>query len=232
MTRGSIQARGCVLPTDVLLYLCFRVTGAKLRPRSVGFCDSCPINPDASTQAHLQEQGLTLIKKKRPTSNRHTLLLFFQLYWDIDEHRTLNIEQYWTMNIEHWVNLRCTNVHGFDTCVYCWVIVAVGLADCLHHLTYLPFLFGGFFFKIYSLGNFQVYSRVLLGWCWRTGKPGVLQSMGSQRFGQDWATEQQLLSMRASSRLKRSRQWHPTPVLLPGESHGRRSLVGCSPWGR
>ena len=27
------------------------------------------------------------------------------------------------------------------------------------------------------------------------------------------------------------RQWHPTPVLLPGKSHGRRSLVGCSPWG-
>ena len=27
------------------------------------------------------------------------------------------------------------------------------------------------------------------------------------------------------------RQWHPTPVLLPGESHGPRSLVGCSPWG-
>ena len=30
---------------------------------------------------------------------------------------------------------------------------------------------------------------------------------------------------------KRRRQWHPTPVLLPGNSHGRRSLVGCSPWG-
>ena len=27
------------------------------------------------------------------------------------------------------------------------------------------------------------------------------------------------------------RQWHPTPVLLPGKSHERRSLVGCSPWG-
>ena len=26
------------------------------------------------------------------------------------------------------------------------------------------------------------------------------------------------------------RQWHPTPVLLPGKFHGRRSLVGCSPW--
>ena len=30
----------------------------------------------------------------------------------------------------------------------------------------------------------------------------------------------------------RRRQWHPTPVLLPGKSHGRRSLVGVSPWGR
>ena len=28
------------------------------------------------------------------------------------------------------------------------------------------------------------------------------------------------------------RHWHPTPILLPGKSHGRRSLVGCSPWGR
>ena len=28
------------------------------------------------------------------------------------------------------------------------------------------------------------------------------------------------------------RQWHPTPVLLPGKPHGQRGLVGCSPWGR
>ena len=27
-------------------------------------------------------------------------------------------------------------------------------------------------------------------------------------------------------------QWQPIPVLLPGKSHGWRSLVGCSPWGR
>ena len=26
-------------------------------------------------------------------------------------------------------------------------------------------------------------------------------------------------------------EWHPTPVLLPGISHGQRSPVGCSPWG-
>ena len=31
--------------------------------------------------------------------------------------------------------------------------------------------------------------------------------------------------------VRQRRQWHPTPVLLPGKSHGRRSLVGCSPWG-
>ena len=52
---------------------------------------------------------------------------------------------------------------------------------------------------------------------WRipwTGEPGGLQSMGSQRIRHNWVT------------------WHPTPVLLPGKSHGRRSLVGCSPWGR
>ena len=30
----------------------------------------------------------------------------------------------------------------------------------------------------------------------------------------------------------RRRQRHPTPVLLPGKSHGWRGLVGCSPWGR
>ena len=28
------------------------------------------------------------------------------------------------------------------------------------------------------------------------------------------------------------REWQPTPVFLPGESHGQKSLVGYSPWGR
>ena len=32
--------------------------------------------------------------------------------------------------------------------------------------------------------------------------------------------------------LSQRRPWHHTPVLLPGESHGWKSLVGCSPWGR
>ena len=35
----------------------------------------------------------------------------------------------------------------------------------------------------------------------------------------------------STSSSHRRRRWHPTPVLLPGKSHGRRSLVGCSTWG-
>ena len=35
-----------------------------------------------------------------------------------------------------------------------------------------------------------------------------------------------------TSDMQRRRQWHPTPVLLPGKSHGRRSLVGYGPWVR
>ena len=40
------------------------------------------------------------------------------------------------------------------------------------------------------------------------------------------------LKLNGSVKTYRRRQWHPTPVLLPGKSHGWRSLVGCSPWGR
>ena len=38
--------------------------------------------------------------------------------------------------------------------------------------------------------------------------------------------------MRKTRDLFWRKQWHPTPVLLPGKSHGWRSLVGCSPWDR
>ena len=46
-----------------------------------------------------------------------------------------------------------------------------------------------------------------------------------------WGSQAQSLSVSWISLVWR-RQWHPTPVLLPGKSQGRRSLVGCSPWGR
>ena len=41
-----------------------------------------------------------------------------------------------------------------------------------------------------------------------------------------------IIVIKCQSENYRRRQWHPTPVLLPGKSHGWRSLVGCSPWGR
>ena len=34
-----------------------------------------------------------------------------------------------------------------------------------------------------------------------------------------------------AGRISWRRKWQPTPVFMPGESHGRRSLVGYSPWG-
>ena len=59
-----------------------------------------------------------------------------------------------------------------------------------------------------------------------TEEPGRLQSMGSGRVRHDWATSLSLFTF-----MRWRRQWHPTPVFLPGKSHGRRSPVGCSPWG-
>ena len=38
-------------------------------------------------------------------------------------------------------------------------------------------------------------------------------------------------SIPGSGRFPWRRKWHPTPVFLPGKSHGQRSLVGYSPWG-
>ena len=60
-----------------------------------------------------------------------------------------------------------------------------------------------------------------------TEEPGGLQSMGSRRVRHNWATSLSLFTF-----LHWRRKWQPTPVLLPGKSHGWRSLVGCNPWGR
>ena len=85
------------------------------------------------------------------------------------------------------------------------------------------------------------YIRLVLPWekamaphsstpAWKipwTEEPGRLQSMGSLRVRHDWVT-----SLSLSTFMHWRRKWQPTPVFLPGESHGQRSLVGCSPWGR
>ena len=60
----------------------------------------------------------------------------------------------------------------------------------------------------------------------KTGKPGILQSMGLQRVGHDWATSLSLFTF-----MHWRRKGQPTPVFLPGESQGWGSLVGCRLWG-
>ena len=47
----------------------------------------------------------------------------------------------------------------------------------------------------------------------------------------DWCCQKTSFLFILCVELLRRRQWHPTPVLLPGKSHGQRSMVGCSPWG-
>ena len=53
-------------------------------------------------------------------------------------------------------------------------------------------------------------------------EPSRLQSMGSLRVRQDWATSLSFFTF-----MHWRRQWQLTPALLPGESQGRQSLVGC-----
>ena len=95
---------------------------------------------------------------------------------------------------------------------------------------------------------------------WRipgTAEPGGLPSMGSHRVGHDWSDlvaaaaaaalsgggfpDGSVLRIHLPSRrhgfdpwLEKTpwrRKWQPTPVFLPGKSHGQRRLVGYSPWG-
>ena len=63
----------------------------------------------------------------------------------------------------------------------------------------------------------------------RTGKGQFSFQSQRKEMPKNAQTTTQLHS---SHILARRRQWHPTPGLLPGKSHGWRSLVGYSPWGR
>ena len=69
------------------------------------------------------------------------------------------------------------------------------------------------------------WAWVRFGRWWRTGQPGMLQSMGLQRVGHDWATEQQQQECWR-------RNWQCTRVFLPGNMPGKsHGQMGYSPWG-
>ena len=78
-----------------------------------------------------------------------------------------------------------------------------------------------------SLGSLMAPHSTTLAWKipW-TEEPGGLQSMRSLRVGHDWVTSLWLFTF-----MHWRRKWQPTPVFLPGEYQGQRSLVGCCLWG-
>ena len=76
-----------------------------------------------------------------------------------------------------------------------------------------------------SLGSLRGLSRRLQG--------GRVEPVAWCAFAQCFLVIRCMMRICAGKSWKgRRRHWHPTPVLLPGKSHGWRSLVGCSPWGR
>ena len=57
---------------------------------------------------------------------------------------------------------------------------------------------------------------------WLSGKESACQCRSCRRCGFDpWV-----------GKIPWKRKWQPAPVFLPGKSHGQKSLVGYSPWGR
>ena len=76
-----------------------------------------------------------------------------------------------------------------------------------------------------------------------SGLPWIFSTQGSNPHLLHWQVDSLVLSQLGSPILyywllynvpmeEWRGKWQPTPVFLPGESHGWRSLVGCSPWGR
>ena len=91
---------------------------------------------------------------------------------------------------------------------------------CLLHSSPVPPLLG----PSYSLRHNDVEIRQI-------NDPTLASNSSNDRKCRMFLTLNQKLEMIKLSEEDQRRQWQPTPVLSPGKSHGRRSLVGCSPWG-
>ena len=96
---------------------------------------------------------------------------------------------------------------------------SMGLRRVRHDFTF------SFTFHFHALEKEMAPHYSVLAWrIPGTGEPGGLPSMGSHRVGQNWSD---LAAAAAVTRIWRRKQ-QPTPVLLPGESHGQKSLAGYS----
>ena len=95
------------------------------------------------------------------------------------------------------------------------------------------FVIGNFcicFFDFFGF-DFVLFFNINLFWFW---KKKMLLKKRPFAMGELWvrSEEDKFYERNFLENYNRRRQWHPTPVLLPGKFHGQRSLVGCSPWGR
>ena len=123
-----------------------------------------------------------------------------------------------------------------DICTYVCISVVQSLG-CIQlfstpwtagHQASLSFTISRSLLKLMSIESVMLSSHLLL--C----HPLLLLSRSSQntKLNSLWCRASHWLSiLHVVVYIYRRRRWHPTPVLLPGKSHGQRSLVGCSPWG-
>ena len=75
----------------------------------------------------------------------------------------------------------------------------------------------------YQLSKFHIYALVYCIGVFLSGFPGDLEVKASAWIAGD------LGLIPGSGRSPEEGKWQPTSVLLPGETHGQRSLVGNSP---
>ena len=81
-----------------------------------------------------------------------------------------------------------------------------------------------FSFRISPSNEYSGLISFRMDWLDLLAVPGTLKSLFQHHSSK--------ASILWRSAFFRRRQWHRTPVLLPGKSHGWRNLVGCGPWGR
>ena len=119
--------------------------------------------------------------------------------------------------------------YSFSECCYRSVCISKILHKYNHTFCALWGRDSGFFppLSVYMEKEMATHSSIL---AWKIPwmeEPGGLQSMGSLRVGHDWVTSLSLFTF-----MHWRRKWQPTPIFLPGESQGQRSLLGCPLWGR
>ena len=136
-----------------------------------------------------------------------------------------------------------------------WWAAVHGVAESRTRLSDFTFTF-----HFHALEKEMVTDSSVLAWrIPGTGEPGGLPSMWSHRVGHDWSdlaaaaavesiwgfpggTSGKELACQCRrhksgrfdpwvGKILQGRAWQLTPVFLPGEAHGQRSLVGYSPWG-